>query len=113
MLPNLYVTEWGRLDSKVIFRVGKGNSLNVRRRGKRNYMSEQYEIYKTEYGYRWRFRAENGEIIAAGQEYSRRIDCINAIEMMKYSQDVPVVVVQHKRKGNIVAPTDDEASHGE
>lgn len=46
-----------------------------------------FEIYRTRLPvrapWRWRLRAENGEIIASGQGYRRRIDCINAIGLVK------------------------------
>lgn len=45
----------------------------------------QFEIYRdSAEEYRWRLRANNGNIVAdSGQGYSRRVDCENGIEHVK------------------------------
>ncbi len=45
----------------------------------------QFEVYRDSADdYRWRLRADNGNIIAdSGQGYSRRTDCENGIESVK------------------------------
>ena len=44
----------------------------------------RFEIYRDEGGqYRWRFRADNNEIVAAGEGYRSRDDCENAIQLIK------------------------------
>lgn len=45
----------------------------------------QFEIYRdSAEEYRWRLRADNGNIVAdSGQGYSRRTDCENGIEHVR------------------------------
>ena len=47
----------------------------------------EFEIYKEQgnsQDFRWRFRADNGEIIAdSGEGYKDRDDCEHGIELMK------------------------------
>jgi uncharacterized protein YegP (UPF0339 family) len=43
-----------------------------------------FEIYRDEGGeYRWRFRADNGEIVASGEGYRRKEDCAHAVRLIK------------------------------
>jgi uncharacterized protein len=49
-----------------------------------------YEIYKQDYQWRWRFKSNNNEIIASGESYFNKADCINAINLMKGSGTAPV-----------------------
>ena len=51
-----------------------------------------YEIYKDTAGeWRWRLHAANHQIIAtSGEGYTRRADCLAAIDLVKSSQDAPV-----------------------
>ena len=43
-----------------------------------------FEIYRDEGGeYRWRFRADNGEIVASGEGYRRKEDCEHAVRLIK------------------------------
>lgn len=51
-----------------------------------------YEVYQdTSQEWRWRLRAANNEIIAAsGEGYHNRQDCLNAIDLVKSSQNAPV-----------------------
>jgi uncharacterized protein YegP (UPF0339 family) len=55
-------------------------------------MADKYSIYKDAAGqYRWRYRAGNGKMIAdSGEGYYNKADCINGINIMKASRDVPV-----------------------
>jgi uncharacterized protein len=58
--------------------------------------SAAFEVYRQGEGYRWRLRAGNGEIIASGESYRRRKDCLHAIELVKASKDAPVRVKRGK-----------------
>ncbi len=50
-----------------------------------------YEIYRDTRDYwRWRFKANNHEIIASGESYHNKSDCLNAVGLMKGSYDAPV-----------------------
>jgi len=44
----------------------------------------RFEIYRDEGGeYRWRFRANNNEIVASGEGYLSRQDCEHAVQLIK------------------------------
>jgi uncharacterized protein YegP (UPF0339 family) len=49
-----------------------------------------YEIYASGSQWRWRFKANNHEIIASGESYWNKSDCLRAIALMKGSYDAPV-----------------------
>ena len=49
-----------------------------------------YEIYSRDGQWRWRFKANNHEIIASGESYYNKADCLKAIGLMKGSYDAPV-----------------------
>jgi uncharacterized protein YegP (UPF0339 family) len=49
-----------------------------------------YEIYQDRYQWRWRFKANNHEIIASGESYYNKSDCLNAVALMKGSYSAPV-----------------------
>jgi uncharacterized protein len=50
-----------------------------------------YTIYKdTESDWRWNLRSANHEIIAQGEGYSNKADCLAAIKLVKTSNDAPV-----------------------
>lgn len=57
----------------------------------------QYEIYKDNLDeWRWRYRVTNRNIIGVSSEgYVNKQDCIRSIEIMKESQDSPIVEVEH------------------
>lgn len=43
----------------------------------------KFEMYKDSSNqYRWRLKASNGEIIASGEAYRNRQDCINAVNLV-------------------------------
>jgi uncharacterized protein YegP (UPF0339 family) len=43
----------------------------------------KFEMYRDASGlYRWRLKAANGEIIAHGESYRNRQDCINAVNLV-------------------------------
>jgi uncharacterized protein YegP (UPF0339 family) len=48
-------------------------------------MTGYYEVYK--------FRAANHKVIASGESYRRKIDCLAALKLMKGSGDAPVKVL--------------------
>jgi uncharacterized protein len=44
----------------------------------------RFEIYRDESGeYRWRFRADNNEVLASGEGYSSREGCEHAVQLIK------------------------------
>jgi uncharacterized protein YegP (UPF0339 family) len=44
----------------------------------------RFEIWRDEGGeYRWRFRADNNEVVASGEGYRSRDDCEHAIQLLK------------------------------
>jgi uncharacterized protein YegP (UPF0339 family) len=52
-----------------------------------------YVIYKDKSGgFRWRYHARNGQIIASASEsYARKPACLRSIAIMKASAEVPLV----------------------
>jgi uncharacterized protein YegP (UPF0339 family) len=42
----------------------------------------RYELYRATDGWRWRLRAANGEIVAAGEAYRNRGDCCRAVGLL-------------------------------
>ena len=40
--------------------------------------------------WRWRLKANNGEIIASGESYKNKQDCLHAIDLVKSSSDAAV-----------------------
>ncbi len=60
----------------------------------------RFQIYKDKAGeWRWRLRANNHEIIAQGEGYKRRIDCMHCIDLIKtQSPDAEVVDLTKKDK---------------
>lgn len=60
-------------------------------------MAEQrFEYYKAADGWRWRFRAGNGEIIASGEAYA-------SLQMLKHA----IEVIQHGSIHAKVGPADE------
>lgn len=50
-----------------------------------------YYMYKDTSGYwRWNLKAANHEIIASGEAYHNRSDCLSAINLVKASNAAPV-----------------------
>jgi len=44
----------------------------------------KFQIYRTRAKqWRWRLRADNGEIIAHGESYKRKWDCVNAVALVR------------------------------
>ena len=44
----------------------------------------RFEIYQDESGeYRWRFRADNNEVVASGEGYRSREACEQAVQLIK------------------------------
>ncbi len=60
----------------------------------------KYEIYKDRRGeWRWRLRARNGEVIASGEGYRRRVDCVHSIRLIKKSaKAVMIDLVEEEKK---------------
>jgi hypothetical protein len=42
----------------------------------------KFEYYKAVDGWRWRLRAANGEIIAAGEAYQNKADCVEVFSIL-------------------------------
>ena len=50
-----------------------------------------FQVYEDAAGeWRWRLVAGNNEVIASGEGYRDRKDCLHAIELVKDSKDAPV-----------------------
>lgn len=50
-----------------------------------------YEIFKDKAGeWRWHLKAVNHEIIAQGEGYKHKADCLHAIDLVKSSASAPV-----------------------
>lgn len=49
-----------------------------------------YEVYKSGSQWRWRFKANNHEIIASGESYWNKQDCYNAIYLLQGSADAEI-----------------------
>jgi uncharacterized protein len=45
----------------------------------------KFEIYTSSGQYRWRLKASNGQIIASGESYTSKQNCLNAIALVKAS----------------------------
>lgn len=44
----------------------------------------RFQVYPAKDGFRWRLRAANGRIIAeSGEAYTRKRDCIRAVEVVR------------------------------
>lgn len=56
----------------------------------------KYEIFKSIYSNEWHWRlvAANGKIIAVGESYTRKGNCLAAIDIVKGSGGVRVVMVK-------------------
>lgn len=44
--------------------------------------------------WRWRLRGGNNEIIASGETYKNKADCLHAIDLVKSAWDAPVTEAQ-------------------
>lgn len=42
-----------------------------------------FEIYPSGLQWRWRLKAANHQIIASGEAYTNKADCLHAIDLMK------------------------------
>lgn len=50
-----------------------------------------FEIYQTYNEWRWRLRAGNNEIIASGEGYTSRANCLHAINLvMSTNSNTPI-----------------------
>jgi uncharacterized protein len=57
-----------------------------------------FEWYKDKAGkFRFRLKAANGEIIAAGQAYASKDDCVNGIESVKKNSPIAKIVEATKK----------------
>ena len=46
-----------------------------------------FEIYKSKGKFRWRLKADNGEIVASGEGYTRKAKVLEAIDLLKSTND--------------------------
>jgi len=55
----------------------------------------KYRIYRTKAKvWRWRLRGENNEILASGQGFTRRIDCLKSVELVRgLNTQMPIEVL--------------------
>jgi uncharacterized protein len=53
-----------------------------------------FEYYKREKAWRWRLVAGNGEIVASGESYKRKRDCLSAIKLVRSSGKASVGEVE-------------------
>lgn len=60
-------------------------------------MAGKFEVYTDKAGkYRFRLKAGNGQVIAAGEAYESKAACLNGIESVKRNApDAPIVEVEH------------------
>ena len=59
----------------------------------------KYELYKDRRGeWRWRLRASNHEIIASGEGYVKRADCVHSIRLVKRSAKTKIVDLVEEAK---------------
>lgn len=42
----------------------------------------KFELYKSGTEWRWRLRAGNNEIVASGEGYQNRADCVRAVNLL-------------------------------
>lgn len=49
-----------------------------------------FTIRKTHDQWRWRLKAANHEIIANGESYHNKADCLHVIDLIRGSSNVPV-----------------------
>ncbi len=49
-----------------------------------------YEVYQSNGFWRWRYKSNNHEIIASGESYYNKQDCLHAVALMKGSYNDPV-----------------------
>lgn len=52
----------------------------------------KFELYQSTDQWRWRLKANNGEIIAQGESYVNRTDCIKAINLVKSTNAATPVI---------------------
>ena len=46
-----------------------------------------FEIYKSKGKFRWRLKADNGEIVASGEGYTRKAKVHEVIDLLKSTND--------------------------
>lgn len=51
--------------------------------GQQEKTTVKFEMYKSGDQWRWRLKAANGEIIASGESYTTKQNCLNAINLVK------------------------------
>lgn len=58
----------------------------------------KFEIYKAADGWRWRLKAANGEIVASGESYKNKGDCVTCVETIQANAaDAYVVTIASVR----------------
>lgn len=57
----------------------------------------KFEYYKSKDGWRWRLRSANNEIIASGEAYRNKKDCIACMQLiLDLAPDTPIVKITLK-----------------
>ena len=66
-----------------------------------------YEMYQdTKQEWRWRFKGENGEIIAVSSEgYVHKTDCFHSIYLIRDEHDAQIMQVDRPRAADDPAPS--------
>lgn len=60
-------------------------------------MESEFEIYRDDSGeWRWRLKAANGEIIASGESYRNRRDCVYVVELIRQSAKALVKIEERE-----------------
>lgn len=61
-------------------------------------MAGKFEVYKDKKGeYRFRLKAGNGQVIAAGEAYTTKAACLNGIEsVIKNAADAEIVELEEE-----------------
>ena len=49
-----------------------------------------FTLYKSGTQWRWRLQAANHKIIASGESYYNKADCLHAIGLMRGTSNVPI-----------------------
>ena len=63
----------------------------------------RFEIYKDARGeWRWRLKSRNGQIVAHGEGYSRRIDCMHTIRQIRRINKTIIVDLEEEKKQEII-----------
>lgn len=57
----------------------------------------RFEYWKSNKQWFWHLKAANGKIIAQGESYRRKVDCLSTIDAIRGGSDTPVVRIDVKK----------------